>query len=105
MPPIQPQSSRNSIEQEGRILLAVQAIKKQEISTICEAARRFSVPKSTLSTRLQGRQNCVNSRANSHKLTEIKEQSLHNWILSLDDCRVASQPSTVQEAANLLLAA
>lgn len=95
MPPIRPQNSRNSIEQEGRILLAVQAIKKQEISTIREAARRFNVPKSTLSTRLQDRQNCANSRANSHKLTEIKEQSLHNWILSLDDRGVAPWPSTV----------
>ena len=105
MPPIRPQNSRNSIEQEGRILLAVQAIKKQEISTIREAARRFNVPKSTLSTRLQDRQNCANSRANSHKLTEIKEQSLHNWILSLDDRGVAPRPSTVRETANLLLAA
>ena len=105
MPPIQPQSSRNSIEQEGRVLLAAQAIKKQEISTIREAARHFNVPKSTLSTRLQGIQNRANSRANSHKLTEIEEQSLYNWILSLDDRGAAPRPSTVRETANLLLAA
>ncbi|KAJ5164703.1 uncharacterized protein N7500_006533 [Penicillium coprophilum] len=34
MPPIRSQSSKKSIEQEGRILLAIQAIKKQEISSI-----------------------------------------------------------------------
>ena len=68
MLPIGSQSSRNSTEREGRDLSAVQAIKKQEISTICEAARRFNVPKSTLLTRLQGVQNRANSRANSHGL-------------------------------------
>ncbi len=30
MPPIRSQSSRDSIEQEGRILLAIQAIKNQD---------------------------------------------------------------------------
>ena len=41
MPPIRTQSSRNLVEQEGRILLAIQAIKKQEITSIREAARLF----------------------------------------------------------------
>ena len=105
MLPIGSQNSRNSTEQEGRDLSALQAIKKQEISTICEAARRFNVPKSTLLTRLQGVQNRTNSRANSHKLTEINEQTLRDWILSLNDRGAVPQPSTVQETANLLLAA
>jgi predicted DNA-binding transcriptional regulator YafY len=48
MPPIRSQRSRNLIEQEGRILLAIQAFKKQEISSIREVARRFEVPRSTL---------------------------------------------------------
>lgn len=95
MPPILSQTFRNSIEQEGGILLAIQAIKTQQISAIREAARRFNVPRSTLSTRLQGVQNRANSRANSHKLTEIEEQSLQNWILSLDDRGAAPRPSTV----------
>jgi hypothetical protein len=36
------------MEREGRILLATQAFKNQEISAIREAARRFEVPESTL---------------------------------------------------------
>jgi hypothetical protein len=48
MPPIRSQSSRNPMEREGRILLATQAFKNQEISAIREAARRFEVPESTL---------------------------------------------------------
>jgi hypothetical protein len=76
MPPIRSQSSRNSTEQEGRILLAIQAFKNQEISSIREAARRFNTPEATLRRRLRGVQNRAISRANNHKLTETEEESL-----------------------------
>ena len=105
MPPIRTQSSRNSIEQEGRLLLAIQAIKKQEISTIREAVRHFNVPKSTLLRRLNSTPNRAETRANNHKLTEIEEESLQKWIISLDDRGAAPRPATVRETANLLLAA
>ncbi|OQD64339.1 hypothetical protein PENANT_c382G01324, partial [Penicillium antarcticum] len=105
MPPIRSQSSRNREEQEGRILLAIQALKNQEIASTREAARRFNVPNSTLSTRLKGVQNRAISRANSHKLTDIEEESLQKWIISLDTRGAAPRPSTVRETANLLLAA
>ena len=103
MPPIRTQSSRNSIEQEGRILLAIQAFKNQEISSIREVARRFNVPRSTLSTRLNGIQHRAISRANSHKLTDTEEESLQKWILSMDSRGSAPRPSMVQEMADLLL--
>ena len=103
MPPIRSRSSKNSIEQEGRILLAIQAFKNQEISSIREAARRFNVPNSTLSTRLHSIKNRANSRANSSKLTEIEEESLEKWILSMDLRRAAPRPSIVREMADLLL--
>ena len=105
MPPIRPQTSRNPEEQEGRLLLAIQAIKNQEISATREAARRYNVPRSTLSARLRGVTNRANSRANSHKLTEIEEESLRKWIISLDDRGAVPRPTTVREIANLLLAA
>ena len=76
MPPIRSQKSRNSIEQEGRILLAIQAIKNQEINVIREAARRFNVSEPTLRRRLRGVQNRVDLRVNSHKLTETEEETL-----------------------------
>ncbi|KAJ5171114.1 uncharacterized protein N7500_003897 [Penicillium coprophilum] len=40
MPPIRSPSSRNVAEQEGRILLAIQAFQNQAISSIREVARR-----------------------------------------------------------------
>ena len=76
MPPIRTQSSQNSMESEGRILLAIQAIKRQEISALREAARCFNVPESTLRTRLRGTTFRAETRANNHKLSETEEESL-----------------------------
>ena len=105
MPPIRTQSSRNLVEQEGRILLAIQAIKKQEITSIREASRHFEVPFSSLRTALMASHIRSETRANSHKLTEIEEESLQKWILSIDSRGAAPRPSTVREMADLLLAA
>ena len=104
MPPNRSRSSRNSIEQEGRILLAIQAIENQEKAPMRVVARTYSVPYSTLRTRLHGTLNRAESRANSHKLTEIEEESLLKWIVSMDDRGGAPRPSTVREMADLLLA-
>ena len=103
MPPIRSQSSTDLIEQEGRILLAIQAFKKQEFTNISIAARTFNVPRSTLRRRLNGIQCRATSRANSTKLTTIEEESLQKWILSMDSRGSAPRPSMVQEMANLLL--
>ena len=103
MPPIRSQRSRDLIEQEGRILLAIQAFKNREISSIREVARRFNIPRSTLQDRLCGHQQRAISRANLSKLTEIEEESLEKWILSMDLRGAAPRPSIVREMADLLL--
>ena len=103
MPPKRGQSSRNSVEQEGRLLLALQAIENKEISSIRTAARQFNVPRSTLTDRINGRLFRSERRANSYKLSEIEEDLLLKWILSMDDRGGAPRPSTVREMANLLL--
>jgi hypothetical protein len=103
MPPIRSQNSRNSIEQEGRIQLAIQAFQNKEFPTIREAARRFQVPNTTLQRRIDGQQFRKDTRANSHKLTPEEEQSLLQWILSMDIRGSAPRPSMVREMANILL--
>jgi len=77
MPPIRSQNPRNSIEQEGRIQLAIQAYQNREIPSIREAARRFKVPHSTLATRLRGITFRKDTRANSYKLTINEEEWIH----------------------------
>jgi helix-turn-helix, Psq domain len=69
MPPIRSQKAQKSVEQEGRILLAIRAIKKQEISSIREVALWFDVPRTTLQRRVRGDVFQQEVRANSHKLT------------------------------------
>ena len=103
MPPIRSQRSRNSTEQEGRILLAIQAFKNQEISSIREVARRFEIPRTTLQRRLTGETFRLETRANNYKLTESEEESLQKWILSMDSRGSAPRPCMVREMANLLL--
>jgi Tc5 transposase-like DNA-binding protein/Psq-like protein len=104
MPPIRSEKSRKSIEQEGRLLLAIQAIQKQEIPSIREAARLFQLPRATLQGRLAGQPHRSDTRANCHKLTELEEQSLLKWILDMDRRGAAPRQSMVREMANILLA-
>jgi hypothetical protein len=103
MPPIRSRSSKNSIEQEGRILLAIQAFKNRDIGSVALAARTFNIPRTTLRRRIYGIQNRATSRANCSKLTETEEQSLEKWILSMDLRGAAPRPSIVREMADLLL--
>jgi hypothetical protein len=63
------------------------------------------VPESTLRTRLNKVQNRAFSRVNKLKLTEIEEESLQKWIISIDSRGVAPRPSSIREMADLLLAA
>ena len=58
----------------------------------------------TLRRRLAGRPQRQNTRANSHKLTQNEEESLLQWILSMDRRGAAPRPGHVRDMANLLLA-
>jgi hypothetical protein len=103
MPPIPSESAQKRIEQEGRILLAIEARKNGEKCSLRQLACDFDVPDRTLRRRLVGVKSREETRANSHKLTILEEETLYNWIVSLDIRGAAPRPNTVREAANLLL--
>jgi transposase-like protein len=103
MPPIRSQSSQKRIEQEGRILLAIQTFQNNNNCSICQLARDFDVSATTLTRRIAGVKSREETRANSHKLTFLEEETLVNWIISLDERGAAPRPNTVREVANLLL--
>ena len=105
MPPIRSESGQKSANQEGKISLALQAVRKGQITSIRAAARLFSVPESTLRNRAHGIQSHVDSRLNGHKLTQLEEDPLTKWILSMDTRGAAPRQATIQEMANILLAA
>ncbi|KAJ5272875.1 hypothetical protein N7478_008000 [Penicillium angulare] len=76
MPPIRAQSSRNSAEKEGRILLAIKDIKNGCISSVRAAATLYVIPHTMLADRVNGVQSRVDIHPNSHKLTKLEEDSL-----------------------------
>ena len=104
MPPIHSESRSNLIEQEGKILLALQSIEKEQFKSIRAAARLFGVPELILRNRARDIQSRVDTRPNGYKLTQLEEDSLTEWILSMDSRGAAPRTSTVREIANILLA-
>ncbi|KAF7167176.1 hypothetical protein CNMCM5623_000583 [Aspergillus felis] len=102
MPPKARTNSKNSVEEEGRILLAVSALKKKEILNIREAARVYNVPYTTLQRRLTGHAFRAELRANGHKMTQNEEESLIRWILSMDQRGAAPRPLHVREMIYLI---
>lgn len=100
MPPKARENPRDSIEKEGRVLLAVSIFKKSEISSIQEACV-YNVFERIIHKQLHGITTYLETRTNSHKMTQNKEESLIQWIFSLDQCAPPPQPSHVQEIANI----
>jgi hypothetical protein len=76
MPPKARINLKNSVEQEGRVLLAVSALKNKEILNIREAARVYNMPYTTLQWRLKGHTFQAELRVNGHKITQNEEDSL-----------------------------
>jgi hypothetical protein len=105
MPPKRSESWQKATEQEGRVLLALQAVQKGQFKSIRAAAKQFGVSHVTLSRRANSLPSRVDTRPNSHKLTQLEEDSLTEWILSMDTRGAAPRPATVGEMANILLAA
>jgi len=64
------------VQQEGRILQAINAIKNNEIASIRHAARVFEVPRSTLTDRLHGHFEIGTAFNKSFKMTQLEEESL-----------------------------
>ncbi|EED14516.1 pogo transposable element, putative [Talaromyces stipitatus ATCC 10500] len=80
MPPIRNKNSKNSAEQEGRILLAISDVKNGKLRSARQAAEIYNVSRSTLQNRLNGMAYRAETRANSHKLSKSEEESLVKWV-------------------------
>jgi hypothetical protein len=103
MPPIRKKDPLESAHTEGRIELAISDLKNGRIRSIREAARIYTVPRTTLQDRLHGVQYQRAIRANNHKLTQFEEESLVKWVLDLDRRGFPPRHSLVREMANHLL--
>jgi hypothetical protein len=104
MPPIRTESSQKLANQEGKTLLALDNLKNGRIKSIRAAATLYAIPRSTLQYRADGRIARVDKRPNRYKLTELEEDSLVDWIVSMDTRGAAPRTATIGEMANILLA-
>lgn len=103
MPPQRSDKKINLIEQEGRLLLATQAIKNGKYPSAAAAARSFEIPVSTLKAQINGRESATEKRHNRFILTGIEEGSIEKWLLDMDSRGVALNLPMLRDMANLLL--
>lgn len=73
-----------SSSNEGCIILALKALKRDSNLSIRAAAKVYQVVRTTLECRQAGRKSRCDISANSRKLTDLEEKVLVNRILDLD---------------------
>ena len=90
-------------QNEGRIVLALQAYQKGQFSSLRAAARTYNVPRSTLTLRYQGTPSKADSISPNRKLTQTEESTLIKWILDMDTRGIPPTQALVKEMAEILL--
>ena len=90
-------------QNEGRIVLALQAYQKGQFSSLRAAARTYNVPRSTLTLRYQGTPSKADSISPNRKLTQTEESTLIKWILDMDTRGIPPTQALVKEIAEILL--
>ncbi len=91
------------IQKEGRIELALQVYQQSHFSTSITAAKMYNVTQSTLQCYIVEGQSKLDSITKNHLLMSIKEESLVQWILSMNKCNMLSRIATVWEITHLLV--
>jgi hypothetical protein len=93
-----------TLGKERELFLAVKAIKNTPNLSVRAAAKIYSVPRSTLGTRLQGTTPRRDTMSKSQKLTKLEESTIVQHILDLDSRSFPPRLSGVEDMANRLLA-
>ena len=95
---------QQTLFREGRLTLAIQAYKQGQIPSLRTATSLYDVPRSTAQQRIKGIQPKRGSVAANRRLTSIQEESLKEWILSMDQRGMPPRIATVREMAGILVA-
>ncbi len=96
--------SSQSLNLEGRLLLALQAYSLSKIKSLRAAALSYDVPYTTLYRRYRGISSRRESQPNSRKLSNTEEEVLLQRILDLDDQGFPPRQLIVRETADIILA-
>ena len=92
-----------SPSKEARLILAIQALKKDANLSVRGAAKIYEIDPKTLRRRRAGQPSRRDIPANSRKLTDLEEQTIVRYIIEL--CTRAFHPRLcyVEDMANRLL--
>ncbi len=77
-------------QNEGRILLALQAYQQGHFTSLRAAARSYNISHTTLSRRHRGTSSRSEFVSPNLKLTQTEESTLLEWILSIDTRSILS---------------
>jgi hypothetical protein len=93
----------SSQTKEGRIFLAIEAIRTNKKMSIRRAAKAYDVPEASLRHRLNGRVAKREKRNGRYQLTSTEEDTIVQHTLDLDERGFPPRIEGVEDMANLLL--
>jgi hypothetical protein len=93
---------QEALFREGRIALGVQAYELGQVPSLRSVEKIYDVPRKTVKRRISGIQPRRSSSALNCRLTLIQEESLKQWILSIDQRGMPPKIATVQQIASIL---
>ena len=97
-------SAKSDPSYEGRLSLAIDALKNQKLEKLRHAARLYDVSEATLRRRVKTTKSPREAGIPRRKLTPTEEIVLRDWIYSLERRGVPPRPRMLGEMANILLA-
>ena len=88
---------------EGRVILALQALQNDKNLSVSAAAKIYNVNRMTLARRRAGKPARCNTTPNSRKLTQSEEEAIVQYIIELIARAFPPRLRGVEDMANHLL--
>jgi hypothetical protein len=96
-------TQQEALYQEGRLTLAEQSYKQGKSRSVKAASESYDVPRTTLRERMKGIEPKRGSIAKNRLLTPTEEETLVQWILSMDRRGMPPRIAALRQMAGLLL--
>ena len=93
---------QDALFQEGRLSLAINAYKQGQFQALQPATTIYDVPRTTARRRIAGITLKRGSIASNRRLIPAQEESLKQWILSIDRRGMPPRIAAVQQMAGIL---
>ena len=93
---------QEALYRQGRVDLAVQAYNQGQFKSLRAAVLTYDAPRTTARRRIAGTAPKRGSHALNRLLTAAQEESLEQWILSMDQRGMPPRIATVRQMAGIL---